>query len=406
MITMCILLAAVALAAGGCWEEPRLTGDGRTDDTAAIQSLIDSGRSCVYLPPPQREYVISRPLRMRSGTELRLDRMSRVRLKPGSSCPMVENLNWKTGDKDIAVTGGIWDYDNVNQGPNLLFSDKSPKSFERDFPLGCIFRFDGVDRLSVRGVTFRNPTTYSCQLTRVSHFTVEDISFDFDKWNPKPLNMDGIHLDGGCHHGRIANLRGTCFDDMVALNANDGICAAYEGPITDIDIDGLYSEYTHRGVRILSTGAWIDGISIRNIHIRTYRNAVAITHFFPKRKERGRFGGIVVRDCSASAVAAPEKSMEHVSPMVWVEGGCDIEQLIIDNFNRTERTSSAAPTIRVDAGAKISRMEVRNCRQRNETAGPLVFLEQNGTIGRIDLDDPVLEVSPGAGENIARMPSF
>ena len=51
------------------------------------------------------------------------------------------------------------------------------------------------------------------------------------------LNMDGVHLDGWCHHGKISNLRGTCFDDMVALNANDGQCAQEEGDITDIDID-------------------------------------------------------------------------------------------------------------------------------------------------------------------------
>ena len=37
-------------------------GDGVTDDTAAIQSLLDEGRSCVYLPPPKDHYVISKTL--------------------------------------------------------------------------------------------------------------------------------------------------------------------------------------------------------------------------------------------------------------------------------------------------------------------------------------------------------
>ena len=30
-----------------------LVGDGVHDDTAAIQAMLDAGRSCVYLPPPQ-----------------------------------------------------------------------------------------------------------------------------------------------------------------------------------------------------------------------------------------------------------------------------------------------------------------------------------------------------------------
>ena len=51
---------------------------------------------------------------------------------------------------------------------------------------------------------------------------VDDLTFDYTTCNPIFLNMDGVHLDGWCHHGKISNLRGMCFDDMVALNAADG----------------------------------------------------------------------------------------------------------------------------------------------------------------------------------------
>ena len=44
-----------------------LVGDGAHDDTAAIQAMLDSGRSCVYLPPPLKEYRISKALELSSG---------------------------------------------------------------------------------------------------------------------------------------------------------------------------------------------------------------------------------------------------------------------------------------------------------------------------------------------------
>ena len=39
---------------------PSLVGDGVVDDTAAIQARLDSGMSCVYLPPPAKCYLISK----------------------------------------------------------------------------------------------------------------------------------------------------------------------------------------------------------------------------------------------------------------------------------------------------------------------------------------------------------
>ena len=368
-----------------------LCGDGVHDDTAAIQERLDAGRPCVYLPPPANHYVISTSLVMRSGTELKLDRFTRVRLAPHSDVPMVVNGGWADGDRDIAVTGGIWDYDNANQGPNMMMTDpkRCPKSFERSFHLGCIFRFENVKGLCVRGVTFRNPVTFGCQLTKTSLFSIEDITFDYRTWNPVPLNMDGIHLDGGNHHGRIANLRGTCYDDMVALNASDGFCSAFEGPITDIDIDGLQAEYSHRGVRILSTSASapVERVTIRNVHLKTYRNAVAITHFFPDRPTRGVFNAIAVRGVFASAAPEPQAKGLNPSgfawPLVWVQAGCDVGELVVDHVSRQETFSAKAPTVGVDKGAKVGRLVLRDCHQTNGTSGDLKLFDLKGEIGEL-----------------------
>ena len=86
-----LLVGAAHLASGGVAALPPLAGDGATDDTAAIQARLDSGASCVYLPPPAKCYLISKTLKIGSNQELRLDRFSVVRLAPKSDCPMIEN---------------------------------------------------------------------------------------------------------------------------------------------------------------------------------------------------------------------------------------------------------------------------------------------------------------------------
>jgi len=398
---MCVIFVATALLAvmGVRAELPPLAGDGVTDDAPAIQARLDSGAVLVYLPPPAKEYLIATTLVVRSRTELRLDRFTRVRLAPNADCAMLTNADPEKGDRDIAITGGIWDFDNAHQSPNPwvlpggTFKMWSPK----------MFFFDNIERFTLRGVTFRNPVTYNCQLKRVSFFTVDDITFEQDSWNPLPINMDGINVHGGCHHGRISNLRGLCFDDMVAVNAHDPVGTPYHRPITDIDVDGLYSDFTHRGVRLYNTGQPVKRITVRNVHIRTYRNAVAITQFHPK-EPRAVFDDIVIRDVFSSATYEPEALYNDrcAWPIIWVENKCDVGHLVIENVCRTETCRGTHPTIGIDPDATVGRLVIRDCRQVNETKDDLVFLSVHGKVGKLELGEVSFAAAPGAGRNVLR----
>ena len=330
-------------------------------------------------------------------TTRRLDRFTRVRLAPQSDCSMLTNARWTEGDRDIAVSGGVWDFDNVNQPANRWIVPKpgpSPK----------IFEFEKVEGLTLRGITFRNPVWYNCQLRCVSHFTVEDITFVQDKWNPKPINMDGINIQGGSHHGRVANLRGTCFDDMVALNADDPRAPYGRLPITDIDVDGLYSDFTHRGVRIYSCCRQpVKRVTVRNVHIRTYRNAVGITNFRPNEGP-GVFDDIVIRDIQSSVTHEPDDGYHDpvAWPLVWVEGNCEVGHLVIDNLSRTETWRAAHPTIGIDPKATVEHLAISNCRQVNETKDDMVFLVNRGKVANLELGTVSLKSVPGAGRNVLR----
>lgn len=410
--------AVVAEPAASDSSDVRLVGDGVHDDTAAIQARLDSGANCVYLPPPVKEYLISRPLAIGSDQELRLDRLTRIRLAPKSNCHMLVNRDREKGDRRIAVTGGVWDYDNLrqkcNQGLWMISDDPEynrPKytdgKYRPDRYLGVAMYFENVTDLELSGVTFRNPVTYAAQFCKVSYFTVRDIIFDFTTWNPAKSNMDGVHFDGCCHHGRITNLRGTCFDDMVALNANDVHCAAQEGPITDIDIDGVYADYSHSAVRLLSTNADcpVKRITIRNVHGNFYRYAVGLTRLLHNRPGRGVMDDIVIEDCSVGSAPWPDdlppllvKYFRYM-PIVFCDNRLDIGHLTIRNLHRIER-ADPVPTISLGRETHVANLTVRDCVQENHLASPLIFLQNLGQIDRKTMDNIQLRTAPDAATNI------
>ncbi len=371
-----------------------LVGDGVADDTDAIQALLDTGSTCVSLPPPKVAYLISRTLKIGSNQELRLDRFSVVRLAPKSDCPMLENRAFRSGkDVRLAVTGGIWDADNTSQTGNFQQLPggraAAPKSFDPEFFIGMVMRFNNVEEMRVSGLTVRNPVSYGIEFGHAAYVVAEDIAFDYATWNPIPLNMDGVHFDGFCHRLRIANLRGTCFDDMVALNANDGICSPEEGPIHDVDIDGLYCEYCHSAVRMLSAGAPLGQVTVRNVHGHFYCYTVGLTHYFPQ-KPRGRFDDIVISDIFASKAIVPPEcgGADYRAPMevVQVQGPVDVGNLVVERLYRDEDKLPSS-TIGIDAKATVENLAVRDCRMTNRLTEPIKFIDNRGRIDSIVTDN-------------------
>ena len=124
-----------------------LYGDGIHDDAPALQEMIDSGVGEVILPPPEKHYLISKPLELPSNFRLVLPRFAHIRLADNSNCVMVKNKMvrdfknrlsedvykndvqkhiWSYIDdfspdapcENIELCGGIWDLNNENQLPN------------------------------------------------------------------------------------------------------------------------------------------------------------------------------------------------------------------------------------------------------------------------------------------------
>ena len=377
----------------------KLFGDGIHDDTLAIQEMLDSRISEVVLPPTKSHYCISATLRIHSNQTLRLGETTKIKLLPNSDCYMLTNA--EKDAHDICVVGGIWDYDNVNQrrNPGRLAPGKADPTFkmhthgapgpwkqvsyERLGYMGVIVSFDHVTRLTLRDMTMKDPVTYCIRMAYVEYFTVENIRFDMNLGNPSAENMDGVHIDGGCRFGSIRNVQGTCYDDIVALNADDG----YDGPISDIQVDGVFGKDSLRGVRLLSVQSPVTRISISNVFGTYYQNCVSLSFHYPKCEYRGEFGHITLRNlhgCDAPRIPEYGKEPGYMFSYIWVDGSVKVDSLIIDNVERVEELADAE-TIRIERGAQIRRMSVSNVEHQSKLDVALPLMRNKGNIEKLYL---------------------
>jgi len=372
----------------------KLYGDGIHDDVYAIQEMLDSGVSLVELPVPKTHYCISKPLKINSNQTLKMGETTTIKLLPGSDCFMITNS--AEDAHDIAIEGGIWDFNNREQSPNPRKSGEFRKvahhsdgnadtivTYIEDMYRGSVMHFYKVTRLSIHDLTIKDPVTYCLEMAYIKYFTVENIKFDQNLGNPTAENMDGIHIDGGCRFGSIRNVQGTCYDDIVALNADDGC----DGPIEDILIDGVFGNDSLRGVRLLSTKSPVARISISNVFGTFYQNCIGLTYFYTRTGVRGRMSNISIRNIyGKNAPRIPEYNKGDNSyypfSFIWVDGDLDIDLLSIDNLCRQEDISDVE-TLKVCKNTYIKTLSLSNILHQNVTDKSITMITNEGVIDKL-----------------------
>lgn len=327
--------------------------DGLTDNTEDLQYLIDNAEHELELPMPKVCYLISKPLTLHSYFKLKLPRYAEIKLATKADCPMIE----VKGDvkKEIAVEGGIWNYNNLNQHANpYKFPD--PECTKKDYR-GVIMEFTNVVGFRIENLTFKDPVTFAITLDTVSYFQVENIRFDYNYGNPWAFNMDGIHVNGNCHFGHIQNLFGACYDDLVALNADEGS----SGPITNIEVNGIYSEDCHSAVRMLAVKQKLRGIHIHDVYGTYFQYCIGLTKYY-RGETTGYFEGITLNNIFASKAERRyeyHKEGTYVFPLIWIEEETWVKSLTINNLYRHEYITESE-TIFIGKGAEVDYLDIVN----------------------------------------------
>lgn len=394
----------------------KLYGDGIHDDYLAIQEMINEGMCEVSLPVPEKNYLITKTLVIPSGMKLKLPRFAEIKLADGSNCLMVTNKMvqkpqkrladfikraerelWYFVDEfspeeddaccDFEIEGGIWNFNNKNQDPNPI---QTQKYDDRHF-LGHIMLFYNVRNFKLSNMTLKDPSNYAVMIDRGTYFTIENIDFDFNEGNPYSVNMDGIHLNGNCHYGVVRNLKGASYDDLVALNAYEGSA----GDITNIEIDGLFAEKCHSAVRLLTVQQKIEHITISNVFGTYYQYCIGFTKHYPG-ENTGYFDAIELENIHASKahrLSVQQAHMEDVNyhfPFIWVQAEAKVKNVSINCLRRKEYENPSA-TVQIDENAIVDNLYMNNFSVENHTDAEMPMLVNYGKIKNLAISEAYID---------------
>ena len=217
-------------------------GDGRTDDSPAIQRALDSENPVILIP--EGTYLVGRTLRVPSDKTIEAHPDAILRFADGAGkCRedfLLTNRDHRGGNRNIVIRGGVWDGNNEH---NFRGKDGDMQAYT-----GAVMDFSNVENLELSNLTVKNPDSFSIRIGVVRNFRLANIVFS----NPVVrANQDGVHIGGFSENGIIQNLRATTpmatNDDMVAINADDGVTLAIGlglkcGPIRNIEVDGVFAD--------------------------------------------------------------------------------------------------------------------------------------------------------------------
>lgn len=352
-----------------------------------LQALLDKRGTVRF---PDGEYILDKPLIIHDDTHLILGKTTVLRVADHACCALLDNDGLYTGTRnhDITIEGGIWDGNNAAQTREFIPDENLPcdeRKYISNTLLVLVMRMVHIDRLTLRDITYRDPTTYAVHIADARYFHVENITLDYDLNKP---NMDGVHIQGPARFGVIENVMGDANDDHVALCANGTMRSEItHGDIEDVTIRGVYCKNGYTGVRLLSCGDAIRNISISEIHGQFRFYAVSFTHHYPIRGRNVLLENIHISDVYASkstdAYPAAHVQGNIWNPILWFAQDVNCRNVTIENVYRDERNpDTKAPTVQIDENVSIDRLTLRNIRQRF-SGEEIPVLVNRGNVGTL-----------------------
>ena len=227
-------------------------GDGRSDDSAAIQKAVDacaaSGGGRVVLPSG-RVFVCG-PVQLRSNIELHLEHASRLKAIPGRSLYTQETMailggdgrKWLHADRadNIAITGG-----GTIDGSGVAFmKEELPAIFRTDADRPFMLHLEACRRISLRDVTFEDAPFWTVHLAGCEDVAIDGIRI-LD--NVKIANSDGIDIHR-CRNVRVSGCTIIAGDDGICLKSERGYEAL--GDCEDIVVTGCTIRSTSCAIKI------------------------------------------------------------------------------------------------------------------------------------------------------------
>lgn len=367
-----------------------LTGGG-TDDTAAIQAILDlasDGVTNVELVMDGAALVHG--LHIYSNTTIRcLNRTCGFYLKDQSNVSIVRNAHPSqtvVTDKHIAFIGGTYNGNPTNQTAFL-----SPDA-AGDTILHGIALY-GVDDAKLSGVL----TLYSNFMATMFSFVSNLIIENCENQNYNMLANDGYHFVGGCSYVTIKDVKGTCGADFIALNATDyedrapgtELWVLRSAPIRHVTIDNVFLQDSRNGIGLVNGSSICDDISINGVHGRAQAYAVSLWNPWSTSFDTGYIGTVSINDIDATQTIANSCVITIFSETNGsgpVPGRNLIKNLQISNV-QWDPTGNERGWLLIDSKAQIESLQIDGVLINEETENTIdiAFIQTVAAIGRLSI---------------------
>lgn len=248
-------------------------GDGITDDTIAIQKALDKGG--VVTVRKAGIYIV-KGLAIGSNTSLILSDGVNFVLKAGTHDYMIRNkgdiATPKYRDKNITISGGIYNFDSVNNSATGSPLDGLYAGF------GMLF--NKVDELRIENIVqIGNASSYAISINDATNVVCENGYID--------NNSDGIHFQPPLSNIRVSNWTGITNDNFISFTGGDYRIetVSEDGNANNILVENIYindaTRYCHAPICIVGAGksglGYWDNIEIKNVVAKVVEDGFMVT---------------------------------------------------------------------------------------------------------------------------------
>lgn len=307
------------------------TGGG-TDDTAAIQSLLDVARDEGGVHLVMDGAALVSHLIVYSGTTIEcLNGDCGFYQMDNSDCAIVTNAHWSITERNthnLSLIGGTYNQNCLHQAHDIPCAEENLPFNSYEGRRGVVaLEFYGVENLLLRDLNIVDFRTYAFMTANFFRITIQGVWLDLPN-RMHAQNQDGFHFWGPGQFLTVRDCGGRVGDDFMNIGPDEG---DHVSSITDVLVDGIFHDDADQSIRILSRGSGlVDRVTIRNVQ-GTYRSfGFYINSWFPD-VTAGNFGDILIENVALTHTAP---NYDYRDPMLFSIGG-DIRSLTLKNIRHS-----------------------------------------------------------------------
>ncbi len=312
--------------------DSHVTEGGGTDDTAALQAVLDQAPALGGLYLIMDGAALVTGLRVHSNTTIHcLNQDCGFYQAAQSNCAVLTNADWDFAgihNRNITLIGGTYNQNCAQQEHHVTVDDTAPMYMYSGLPGSVhpvyLLEFYGVENLLMRDVVLRDQRTHALVAANWRHVVMENIRIDLPG-RMHAQNQDGLHFFGPGQFLTLRDIRGRSGDDFIALAPDEIDCRS---DITDVLIDGVFLDDADQGIRMLSrdTGR-LDRVTVRNM-TGTYRSFGFYINPWYRGGKYGNYGHITFENIDLRQ-SAP--NYDYTTPFLFRIGG-NVESLVFRNI--------------------------------------------------------------------------